>query len=63
MGSGLACACLESSMAWSRWPVARSSSSLLVDCWEGAALRSRLRRDARPLGAMLDFYFDSALRR
>jgi TetR/AcrR family transcriptional repressor of nem operon len=35
-------------------------ASLLVDCWEGAALRSRLRRDAAPLNAMLDFYFRSA---
>jgi TetR/AcrR family transcriptional regulator, transcriptional repressor for nem operon len=35
-------------------------ASLLVDCWEGAALRSRLRRDAAPLNAMLDFYFQSA---
>ena len=32
-------------------------ASLLVDCWEGAALRSRLRGDATPLVAMLDFYF------
>ena len=29
----------------------------LVDCWEGAALRSRLRRSPKPLEAMLDFYF------
>jgi TetR/AcrR family transcriptional regulator, transcriptional repressor for nem operon len=35
-------------------------ATLLVDCWEGAALRSRLRRDAAPLDAMLDFYFRSA---
>ncbi len=34
----------------------------LVDCWEGAALRSRLRRDPAPLGAMLDFYFGKAAR-
>ncbi|MDX6515700.1 MAG: TetR/AcrR family transcriptional regulator, transcriptional repressor for nem operon [Gaiellaceae bacterium] len=34
-------------------------ASLLVDCWEGAALRSRLRRDPAPLNAMLDFYFGS----
>jgi len=34
---------------------------LLVDCWEGAALRSRLQRDASPLNAMLDFYFRSAV--
>jgi TetR/AcrR family transcriptional repressor of nem operon len=36
-------------------------ASLLVDCWEGAALRSRLRGDAAPLTAMLDFYFGSAV--
>jgi len=36
-------------------------ASVLVDCWEGAALRSRLRRDAAPLDAMLDFYFRSAV--
>ena len=38
----------------------RRLASLLVDCWEGAALRSRLQRDAAPLNAMLDFYFRSA---
>lgn len=36
-------------------------ASVLVDCWEGAALRSRLRRDPAPLSAMLDFYFGSAI--
>ena len=35
----------------------RRLASVLVDCWEGAALRSRLRRDPGPLNAMLDFYF------
>jgi TetR/AcrR family transcriptional repressor of nem operon len=30
-------------------------ADLLVNCWEGAALRSRLRRNASPLGQMLDF--------
>lgn len=30
---------------------------LLVNCWEGAALRTRLRRDPAPLREMLDFYF------
>lgn len=34
---------------------------LLVDCWEGAALRSRMRRDHRPLQSMLDFYFGSVI--
>jgi TetR/AcrR family transcriptional repressor of nem operon len=38
----------------------RRMASLLVDCWEGAALRSRLRGSAAPLTAMLDFYFRSA---
>jgi TetR/AcrR family transcriptional repressor of nem operon len=40
---------------------ARQMANLLVDCWEGAALRSRLRREAAPLDAMLDFYFRSAV--
>lgn len=30
---------------------------LLVNCWEGAALRTRLGRDPSPLSSMLDFYF------
>lgn len=34
----------------------RQLADLLVDCWEGAALRSRLRRDPASLDAMLDFY-------
>jgi TetR/AcrR family transcriptional repressor of nem operon len=34
-------------------------ADLLVDCWEGAALRSLLRRDPSPLNAMLDFYVSS----
>jgi len=38
----------------------RAMADLLVDCWEGAALRSRLRRDPAPLRAMLDFYFGQA---
>lgn len=35
----------------------RAMADLLVDCWEGAALRSRLRRNPAPLESMLDFYF------
>lgn len=35
-------------------------AELLVDCWEGAALRSRLRTSRAPLAAMLDFYFATA---
>ena len=41
----------------------RRMASLLVDCWEGAALRSRLRGNAAPLTAMLDFFFQSAVGR
>ena len=39
----------------------RRMAGLLVDCWEGAALRSRMRRNPAPLAAMLDFYFHSAV--
>lgn len=35
-------------------------AELLVNCWEGAALRTRLRRDPAPLKEMLDFYFRAA---
>ena len=38
----------------------REMAELLLNCWEGAALRSRLRRDPRPLDDMLDFYFSRA---
>jgi TetR/AcrR family transcriptional repressor of nem operon len=41
----------------------RQMANVLVDCWEGAALRSRLRREPAPLNAMLDFYFRSAAAR
>jgi TetR/AcrR family transcriptional repressor of nem operon len=41
----------------------RRMASVLVDCWEGAALRSRLRGNPAPLTAMLDFYFQSAVSR
>lgn len=34
-------------------------ADLLVDCWEGAALRSRLQRSPSSLDAMLDFYFQA----
>jgi TetR/AcrR family transcriptional repressor of nem operon len=40
----------------------RRMASLLVDCWEGAALRSRLRGSPAPLAAMLDFYFQAAVK-
>lgn len=34
-------------------------ADLLVNCWEGAALRSRLRRNPNSLDEMLDFYFSA----
>ncbi|WP_296428309.1 TetR family transcriptional regulator C-terminal domain-containing protein [Yoonia sp.] len=37
----------------------RDMADLLVDFWEGAALRSRLQRSPDSLDAMLDFYFDA----
>jgi TetR/AcrR family transcriptional regulator, transcriptional repressor for nem operon len=55
--------CLEEARACGDIPAGsntRRMASLLIDCWEGAALRSRLRGSAAPLGAMLDFYFKSA---
>ena len=56
--------CLEEARTRGHIPVdsnTRRMASLLVDCWEGAALRSRLRGNAAPLTAMLDFYFRSAV--
>ncbi len=58
------CVCLEKARTSGDIPSesnTRGMASLLVDCWEGAALRSRLRGDAEPLTAMLDFYFRSAV--
>lgn len=52
--------CLEEACATGDLPPGtecRQLANLLVDCWEGAALRSRLRRDPGPLEAILDFYF------
>ncbi len=37
-------------------------AGLLVNCWEGAALRSRLRGNAAPLGEMLDFFLSAFTR-
>lgn len=39
---------------------ADAMANLLVNCWEGAALRCRLARNSAPLVAMLDFYFRAA---
>lgn len=55
--------CLEEARAAGDLPAGANPaqmSQLLVNCWEGAALRTRLLRDPAPLQAMLDFYFQSA---
>jgi TetR/AcrR family transcriptional repressor of nem operon len=55
-------ACLEEARQQGDIPAdtnPRQMANLLVDCWEGAALRSRLRRSPASLNAMLDFYFSS----
>ncbi len=55
--------CLEEAKAAGDLPAEtdpRAMADLLIDCWEGAALRCRLRRDPAPLEAMLDFYFRAA---
>src|SRR5690606_12489988 len=53
-------ACLDEAVARGELPMGadtRDMADRLIDCWEGAALRSRLRRSPAPLEAMLDFYF------
>lgn len=55
-------ACLEEARQRGELPAGcdvHRLADLLVDCWEGAALRSRLRRDPASLAAMLDFYLDA----
>jgi TetR/AcrR family transcriptional repressor of nem operon len=52
--------CLEEARAAGDLPASADPgrlANLLVDCWEGAALRSRLRTSPAPLRAMLDFFF------
>ena len=64
--AGRTAACLEEARQRGDIPAesdTRRMASLLVDCWEGAALRSRLRGNALPLTAMLDFFFQSAVGR
>jgi TetR/AcrR family transcriptional repressor of nem operon len=55
-------ACLEDARTRGEIPAGsdpREMANLLVNCWEGAALRCRLRRNPAPLSQVLDFYFDS----
>ena len=54
--------CLSEAQQAGEIPAARDvqeMADLLVNCWEGAALRSRLRRNPASLTAMLDFYINS----
>lgn len=55
--------CLEEAVKRGELPKTtdpQKMAELLVNCWEGAALRTRMRRDPAPLREMLDFYFRSA---
>jgi TetR/AcrR family transcriptional regulator, transcriptional repressor for nem operon len=63
--AGRIAACLATAQTRGELPAdadTQRMASLLVDCWEGAALRSRLRGSPAPLMAMLDFYFQAAFR-
>lgn len=59
-------ACFESAKARGDLPADADSqelANLLINCWEGAALRSRLWRKASPLDDVLDFYFGALAKR
>jgi TetR/AcrR family transcriptional repressor of nem operon len=61
--AGRVAVCLEEARGRGDLPPAtdcQRMADVLIDCWEGAALRTRLRRDPAPLEAMLDFYFRTA---
>lgn len=56
--------CLEDARLRGDIPIdcdARQMANILVDCWEGAALRSRLQRNPAALDSMLDFYIRAAV--
>ncbi len=56
--------CMEEAQATGDLPPGadpRHMANLVVDCWEGAALRSRLLRNPAPLNSMLDFYFSAVI--
>lgn len=61
--AGRIAACLEEARRRGDLPPetdCKQMADLLIDCWEGAALRTRLRRDPAPLETMLNFYFRAA---
>lgn len=58
--------CIEDARIRGELPASTDSrvmGELLVNAWEGAALRSRLTRSSRPLDAVLDFYLNSMIAR
>ncbi len=58
--AGRIAVCLEEARARGDLPSTTNTAQMadvLVDAWEGAALRTRLVRTAQPLEAVLDFYF------
>lgn len=60
--AGRIAVCLEEARRRGEVPAAcdaRQMADILVECWEGAALRSRLRRNPASLNEMLDFYIRS----
>ena len=64
--AGRLATCLEEARAIGDLPPtvdARAMADVLVDSWEGAALRSRLLHARRPLDAVLDFYLATATTR
>jgi TetR/AcrR family transcriptional repressor of nem operon len=61
--AGRIAGCLREAIALGDLPKqtdAEQLAQLIVNCWEGAALRTRLRRDPAPLREMLDFCFRTA---
>jgi TetR/AcrR family transcriptional repressor of nem operon len=58
--AGRLAVCLEEARSRGDLPATTNTAQMadvLVDAWEGAALRTRLVRTGRPLEAVLDFYF------
>jgi len=58
-------ACLEEARTAGDLPATTDCTQManvLTNCWEGAALRTRLRREPEPLHDVLDFFFRSAVR-
>jgi TetR/AcrR family transcriptional regulator, transcriptional repressor for nem operon len=62
--AGRLAACLSDARDQGQLPASAdpvAAANLLLNCWEGAALRSRLWRDPAPLGQVLDFCFEALI--